>query len=175
MNLQNARPSGRTRRTWWKHALLAVAATCSAALGWSQTTITCTGTLGSFQSGSVTAAGVKNDGNMININTTGTGTRGWAHYDLTSIPAGSTVTAVTANFTTFTSVASGALNNMYGFTGDPATIPGTTLYAACASGTSFNNTSWAANALNTKAFNAAGLAFWRSLGYADELLQLRKV
>ena len=157
MNLQNARPTGRTRRTGWKHALLAVAATCSAALGWSQTTITCTGTSGSFQSGSVNSAGTKNDGNMITVNSSAN--RGWAHYDLTSIPAGSTVTAVTANFTTYTSTSSSATNNLYGFTGDPASIAGPALYTACGSGTSLNASSWTANALNTKVLNATGLAF----------------
>ena len=120
-------------------------------------TITCTGSAGSFNSGSVNSTGTKNDGNMVTINSSAN--RGWAHYDLTSIPLGATVTGVTANFTTFTSTSSTATNNLFGFTGDPATIAGATLYTNCGSGTSFNATSWTANALQTKAFNAAGIAF----------------
>jgi len=120
-------------------------------------TITCTGSAGSFNSGSVSSSGTKNDGNMVNVNSGAN--RGWAHFNLTSIPAGSNVTSVTANFTTYSSTSSVLGNNLYGFTGNPASIAGATLYANCASGSSFNNTSWSANAANSKAFNAAGEAF----------------
>lgn len=131
----------------------------SAAISHAQTTvtITCTGTTGSFNSGSVTSGGTKSDGNMVNLSSTGS--RGWARFDLSSIPAGSTVTAVTANFTTFSSTSSSVANNIYGFTGNPATMGGSALYTACASGSSFNNTSWTANASNSEALNAAGISF----------------
>jgi hypothetical protein len=124
---------------------------------WGQTTITCTGTAGSYKSGSVSAAGVKNDGAMVTINSSAN--RGWANFDLTTIPAGAIVTAVSATFTTYTSTSSSATNNLYGFTGDPATMGGAALYTACGTGSTFNNTSWTANAANTKVFTAAGIAF----------------
>ncbi|HTF03161.1 MAG TPA: hypothetical protein VK826_04015, partial [Bacteroidia bacterium] len=124
-----------------------------------QTTVTiqATGSAGSFNTGSVNAAGTKNDGDMITINQTAN--RGWAEFDLSSIPANAVVSAVTANFTTYSSVLSTAINNLYGFTGDPAVIPGATLYTNCGQGTSFNATSWTANALQTKVLNATGIAF----------------
>ena len=124
---------------------------------WGQTTITCTGTAGSYKSGSVSSAGVKSDGAMVTINSSGN--RGWANFDLTTIPAGATVTAVSATFTTYTSTSSSATNNLYGFTGDPATMGGVALYTACGAGSTFNNTSWTANGANTKVFTAAGIAF----------------
>ena len=119
-------------------------------------TITCTGAAGSYKSGSVSSAGTKNDGNMTTINSSSN--RGWAQFDLSSL-AGATVTAVTANFTTYTSTSSTATNNLYGFLGDPATMAGATLYTSCGSGTSFNASSWAANAANSKVFTAAGITF----------------
>lgn len=120
-------------------------------------TITATGTAGSFNTGSVNSAGVKNDGNMITINSGANA--GWAKFDMTSIPAGAVVMSVNCAFTTFTSTTSGALNNLYGFVGDPAVIAGATLYSNCNSGTTLNNTAWTANATNTKTLNAAGVTF----------------
>lgn len=123
-------------------------------------TITCTGTSGSFNSGSVTSGGTKSDGNLVNLSSTGS--HGWARYDLSSIPPGATVTSVTANFTTYSSTSSSIANNIYGFTGNPATMGGGALYSACASGSSFNNSSWTANAANSKTLNSAGIAFIQS-------------
>jgi subtilisin-like proprotein convertase family protein len=131
----------------------------SAAIGQAQVTvtITCTGTTGSFNSGSVNSSGTINDGNLVNLSSSSN--RGWARFDLSSIPTGATVTAVTSNFTTFSSTSSFVSNNIYGFTGNPSSMGGAALYSACASGSSFNNTSWTANAANSKAFNAAGITF----------------
>ena len=157
----NCKNSTNPRRTsWWRSlaTLCTAIFMLTAFVSQGQTvTITCTGAPGSFQSGSVNSAGTKNDGNMININSSMN--RGWAHYDLSSIPNSATVTAVTANFTTFSTTSSGATNNVYGFTGDPAVIAGATLYANCASAPTLNASSWSANALQTKVLNAAGLAF----------------
>ncbi|MEI6488935.1 MAG: GEVED domain-containing protein [Bacteroidota bacterium] len=126
--------------------------------GMSQTvTITCTGTAGSYASGSVNSSGVMNDGNMITINSSSN--RGWAHFDLSSIPASAIVSAVTANFYTYSSTTSSATNNVYGFTGDPSTTAGTTLYANCANGTSFNASTWSATGNQAKVLNATGIAF----------------
>ena len=120
-------------------------------------TITATGTAGSFNTGSVNSAGVKNDGNMITINSGANA--GWAKFDMTSIPAGAVVMSVNCAFTTYTSTTSGALNNLYGFVGDPAVITGTALYTSCNTGTSLNNTAWTVAATNTKTLNAAGITF----------------
>lgn len=144
-------------KTWMRSLFLVLFMTCCMSSFAQTVTITCTGASGSFNSGSVNATGTKNDGNMVTINTTTN--RGWAHYDLSSIPPSAIVSAVTANFTTFTSTSSTALNNLYGFTGNPSAIAGATLYTNCGSGSTFNNTAWTANAANSKALNAAGIAF----------------
>ena len=120
-------------------------------------TITATGTAGSFNTGSVNSGGTKNDGDMITINSGANA--GWAKFDLSSLPPSAVVTAVSCAFTTYSTTSSTAANNLYGFIGDPAVIAGTTLYTNCTSGTTFNNTSWTANATNTKVLNAAGVSF----------------
>jgi hypothetical protein len=120
-------------------------------------TITATGTTGSFNTGSVNSAGVKNDGNMVTINSGANA--GWAKFDMTAIPAGAVVMSVNCAFTTYTSTSSTALNNLYGFVGDPAVITGTALYTSCNTGTSLNNTAWTVAATNTKTLNAAGITF----------------
>src|ERR1700752_1206123 len=99
-------------------------------------TVTCTGSTGSYNSGSVNSAGTKNDGNMVTINSTTN--RGWAKFDLSSLPASAVIMSANCVFTTYTSTTSSATNNLYGFVGDPASIAGATLYTDCASGTSFN-------------------------------------
>jgi hypothetical protein len=144
-----------------KGYFLLFAAMLFSCFAFAQTTVTisATGTAGSFRTGSVSSAGVKNDGNMININSGAN--RGWAYYDLSTIPAGSTVTAVNAIFTTFSTTVSGATNNLYGFTGDPASMTGTALYTAAGAGTSISAASWAVG-LNTLALNATGLSFIQS-------------
>ncbi len=124
-----------------------------------QTTVTITaiGAAGSFNTGSVNSAGVKNDGNMININQTTNA--GWAKFDLTTLPAGAVVMSVNCAFTTYSTIASSAINNLYGFVGDPAVIAGATLYSNCNSGTTFNSSIWAANAINTHTLNTSGVSF----------------
>lgn len=133
---------------------------CAAANIQAQTaTITCTGTTGSFNSGFVTSGGTKTDGNLI-VDGATTLRRGWASFDLSSIPAGSTVTSVSLKFTvTSNNAVSGVANGIFGFIGTPSAIAGATLYANCASGTNFNNATWAQNTTNTLAFNAAGITF----------------
>lgn len=124
-----------------------------------QTTVTinATGTAGSYMTGSVNSAGTKNDDPMITINSGAN--RGWAHFDLSSIPSGASIVSANAIFTTYTSTSSTAVNNIYGFLGDPSVIAGATLYTNCGSGTSFNAAAWTANATNTQALNATGTAF----------------
>ena len=124
-------------------------------LGIAQTTVTITASSGPLLTGSVSSGGVTNDGNMVTINQTAN--RGWAYYDLSSIPYGAIVSAANVYFTTFTSVSSAATNTVTGFVGNPSVIPGATLYTTIGSGTVMNSSTWTANALNTKVVNAAGL------------------
>ncbi len=120
-------------------------------------TLRSNGLTGSYYTGSVSSAGVKNDGNMITINSSAN--RGWARYDLSYLPAGATIISANVVFTTYSTTLSGATNNIYGFTGDPNSMTGAALYTACGSGTSFNATSWAANTVLTKALNGTGVTF----------------
>ena len=124
-----------------------------------QTTVTITaiGATGSYVTGSVNSAGVKNDGDMINI--TSTANAGWAKFDVSSLPVSAVITNVLCAFTTYSTTSSAASNNLFGFVGDPAIIAGTTLYTNCNTGTSLNLTSWTANAANTKTLNSAGITF----------------
>ena len=125
-----------------------------------QTTINinATGTTGSYITGSVNAAGTKNDGDMVNLNSTTN--RGWATFDLSSIPVNALITGVTLNFTTTSaSVTSFATNFVYGFNGDPAIMAGTALYSACGTGVTLDASTWSAGALNTKVFNPTGQSF----------------
>ena len=147
--------------------VFAALALCFGVSAQTTVTVTATGTAGSFNTGSVNSAGVKNDGNMVNINSTTNA--GWAKFDLSTLPSSAVVMSVSCVFTTYTTTTSGALNNLYGFVGNPAVIPGTTLYTNCNSGTTLNNTSWTANAINTKTLNAAGVTFVQSNVTSNQL------
>lgn len=130
-----------------------------------QTTVTinATGTTGSFKTGGVNSTGTKVDGNMTNVSTTTGNNRGWAVFDLSSIPVGANITAVNVIFTTFSSTLSTANNTIRGTTGNPATIAGTTLFNQLNTGTLLNNTmSWPAAGTVTTPVIAAGLAFFQS-------------
>ncbi len=130
----------------------------SATLTYGQTvTLVCTGTSGSFNSGSVNAAGTKNDGNMVTINSGAN--RGWATFSLASIPSGAIINSATLEFTTFTSTSSSAVNSLTGFLGNPSALAGATLFSTIGSGTVMNSSSWAANLLNSKVVTAGGLTF----------------
>ena len=124
-------------------------------------TISATGTAGSLNTGSVSSTGVKSDGNLTNI--CDGCNRGFAQFDLTAIPAGSTITSVNVLFTTYSSTLSTATNYVGGTTGDPAAIAGSTLYTTlgtvASATTNFNASSWTASGVQTKAFNATGVSF----------------
>ena len=151
-----------------KHLFTSLALTALLLGAKSQTTvtITATGASGSFNTGSVNSAGVKNDGDMINLNAavTATSNAGFAKFNLSSvsIPTNAVVSSVIASFTTYSTTASGAINNLYGFIGNPAAITGTVLYTNCNTGTSLNASTWAANTVNNNALNATGVAFINS-------------
>ncbi|MES2777524.1 MAG: fibronectin type III domain-containing protein [Bacteroidota bacterium] len=121
-------------------------------------TINCTGTPGSYNSGTVSSAGIKTPGVMANLNNS-SANRGWASFDLSGIPAGVNFISASLRFTTFNATSSDSYNDLYGFGGSPAVTNGTSLFAQCGSGSSFNNSNWLANGVNTDTFNAAGLAF----------------
>lgn len=150
-------------------AVFAMLVCDNSSLAQTNVTIYATGAANSFKTGSVNSGGTKNDGHMVTINSGAN--RGWAVFDLSTLPAGAVISAATVKFTTYTSTLSTANNNIYGFTGDPATMAGAALYTACGAGTTFNNTSWTANALQTKVLAAAGLTFLNnSVGNANTCL-----
>jgi hypothetical protein len=120
-------------------------------------TISCTGTAGSFNSGSVSSAGVKNDGNMTTINSSAN--RGWGKFDLSSLPPTATIISANVVFTTFSTTLSTASNNIFGFTGDPAVIAGTALYDSCTLAPSFSSSGWDANTTMSRALNSSGISF----------------
>lgn len=122
-----------------------------------QVTVTINASTGTLQSGSVNSGGTKNDGDLVNITTSSN--RGWAVFDLSTIPAGAVITSANVIFTTFSSVNSTATNNIRGLIGDPASIAGASLYTQLNGGTQLNASSWTVNTTNTKGVTAAGLTF----------------
>ena len=132
------------------------------AAGLAQTTVTinCTGAEGSFNSGYVNSTGaIKSDGNLIVDGNNTPLKRGWASFNLSSIPAGSIINSVTLKFTVTSNNSSGNPNGIFGFSGIPSSTAGATLYTNAGSGTNFNNSSWTQNTTNSLGFNAAGTAF----------------
>lgn len=125
-------------------------------------TINATGTTGSFRTGGVNSTGTKVDGNLVNVSTTTGNNRGWAVFDLSTIPAGATIQSVNIIFTTYSSTLSTATNSIRGTTGNPASITGTALYSQLNTGTLLNSASWAANTTITAAVSATGLAFFQA-------------
>ncbi|MFN5325200.1 MAG: SBBP repeat-containing protein [Bacteroidota bacterium] len=118
-----------------------------------------TGISGSYATGSVSSAGAKSDGNLVNL-LPSTGNRGWAKFNLSSIPSNATITNASLTFTTYNTTTANIANNIYGFTGDPSTIAGTTLYSNCASGGAIATpVAWNVNTTTTIPLNAAGLSF----------------
>ena len=132
-------------------------------LGFAQitTTINCTGATGSFNSGTASSTGTRTDGNLTNLDgSSATTVRGWAYFDLSSIPAGSVVNSVTLKFTvTSNNPVSSVNNEIHGFTGMPSSMTGAALYTNARNGTSFNTATWTQNAINSIVFNATGIAF----------------
>jgi hypothetical protein len=119
------------------------------------TTITCTGTSGSFKSGAVNPSGTKFDGQITNLNVLDH--RGWANFNLSSIPVGATILSASLTFTTYSSSSSTLWNTLYGFNGDPASMSGSALYAACIAGPVLDNSAWNSNQVNSKTVSAAGI------------------
>ncbi len=134
---------------------------------YAQTTVSvyATGTTGSYHTGSVNVNGVKYDGNIDSVSFGAAAPyfptiRGWAEFDLSSLPVGATISSVTLYFTTYNgTTSSGASNPITGFLGDASTMTGTNLYNAILNGTSLAATIWTANGLQTASLGTAGNSF----------------
>jgi hypothetical protein len=128
----------------------------------------------SMNTGYVISGGTKSTGNML-VSTSTTYGRGWAKFPLTSIPSGSVITAVTIKFYTYGGTASATSNTIRGFTGDPVTMTGSTLYSTIGSGTVYNTSTWTIGttttpSLNTKVLTATGITYVQnqlSTGYVN--------
>jgi hypothetical protein len=113
----------------------------------------------SMNTGYVKSTGSKTSGSML-ISLSSTYGRGWVKFPLTSIPLGSVINDVTIKFYTFGGTSSTSSNTIRGFTGDPVTMTGSTLYSTIGSGTTYNTSTWTIGtsttpSLNTKVLSSA--------------------
>ena len=106
----------------------------------------------SMNTGYVTSAGTKNSGDM-QVSTGINYGRGWAKFSLSSIPTSATITGVTIKFYTFGGTSSATTNTIRGFTGNPTTMTGSTLYSAIGTGTVFNTSTWTIGTINSPSLN----------------------
>ncbi len=132
---------------------------CMSLVALSQTTtvtIFATGAAGSFKTGTSTTT-VRADGNIV---TTANTRRGYAVFDLSSLPAGVAVTSCTLGFNVATYAGAGTPSgwNTLGFSGDLSTVTAAgTLFTDMGSGTSLATTTYGTAAGNgTQNFTAAG-------------------
>lgn len=128
-------------------------------------TINCTGTSGSYKSGSVTSAGVVTDGNMLVSNGTGT-PRGWAVFNIASLGIPSNANITTVSYRINKIAAAGGANTptctVYGIAGDESVNSGAgaTLYSHLNTGTVLSTAVFGnAAGSNTLTLNAASLTF----------------
>lgn len=121
-----------------------------------------TGSTGSYKTGNTTAT-VRADGNIM---TTATTQRGWAVFDLSSLPAGITVTSVEIGGSVINYGGSGTPASWVtrGYAGDLSTVTtASTLFANCASGTIMSTASYGATTGNfALTSTAAGNTFIQS-------------
>lgn len=108
--------------------------------------------------GYVRSNGVKTDGNML-VSTSTTYGRGWAKFDLSSIPSNAVVTGVSIHFYTFGTSTSSSLNYITGFIEDPSTIAGTVLYNTIVNSQLFNTSTWATPGWQSKTLDQAAWGF----------------
>ena len=111
-----------------------------AAFGQTTVTLYSTGATGTLITGSATST-VTTDGNIV---TTSTTTRGYAVFDLSSIPASATITSCVIGFNVSASAGGPASGwNTYGYAGDLSTVitPGV-LFADMVAGTSLSTASY---------------------------------
>jgi hypothetical protein len=110
----------------------------------------------SMNTGYVQSNGTKYSDNM-QVSTSTTYGRGWAKFPLTAIPAGSTVNSVVIEFYTFGGTASTGVNSIKGFTGDPVSMAGATLYTTIGAGATYNSSTWTIGTTTTPSLNSRTL------------------
>ena len=110
-----------------------------------------------FSTGYVTSSGVKTSGNMLVSSNTLYG-RGWARFPLNSIPSNATIISANLKFYTFNGVSSSVSNTITGFTGNPITITGTTLYNTIGNGIALNSSTWIMGTISNPALNNKSLS-----------------
>jgi hypothetical protein len=110
-----------------------------------------------FASGYVKSTGVKYSGNLL-VSLTSTYGRGWARFPLNSVPSNATITSANVRFYTYDGVSSATSNTIKGFTGNPITMTGSTLYSTIDNGTSLNNSSWSMGTIQNPAQNTKSLS-----------------
>ena len=136
---------------------------CIGFAGFSQTTVTIwanTATAGTFITGNASSTGVRTD-NTIVATGTAPAKRGYAVFDLSTIPAGSQITSVTAGFYV-SGVAGGTITTTtYGYPGDLSTVTvPATLYADMIAGTALTAVAYtAATGNKTIVSTAAAVTF----------------
>ncbi len=124
-------------------------------------TIYSTGAAGSFTTGTATSAPTDADGNIV---ASGAISRGYGVFDLSSIPAGATITSCIIGFNVASYTGFGAASgwNTYGYAGDLSTFSGApaTLFANMVAGTSLSTATYGGSPGNkTLASTAAAIAF----------------
>ena len=128
-----------------------------------QTTVVLTPTNATNWTGSVVAAGTIATPTMTGVLTSSTiGARGFARFDLSTIPSGAVITAATMRITTATPTSSSTSTaNAVTVTGtDPLVASGAALYTALGAGTVANTASWAGAAPATfnLSFSSGGIS-----------------
>ena len=137
---------------------------CFGFAAFAQTTVTiyATGATGSYITGTATnfGGGTRADGNISSSSNT---TRGYAVFDLSSIPAGATVTSVVVGFNVSGYFGGGAPSgwNTYGYVGDLSLVTvATTLFGDMVAGTSLSTATYGvATGNQTLASTAASTTF----------------
>jgi hypothetical protein len=114
-------------------------------------------TSSNLNTGYVTSSGTKYSDNM-QVSTSTSYGRGWAKFSLSSIPTSATINSVTIIFYTYGGTSSTNANTITGFTGDPLTMVGSTLYSAIGSGTSFNTSTWSIGTTTSPSLNSKSLS-----------------
>ena len=117
---------------------------CLSFVTFAQSTVTiyATGLTGSYITGTASSFGTRTDGNIV---TSGTTFRGYAVFDLSSIPAGATITSVVIGFNVSGYGGGGAPSgwNTYGYVGDLSTVTtAATLFADMVAGTSLTTATY---------------------------------
>lgn len=143
---------------------------CISFAAFAQTTVTIysTGAAGSYTTGNATTAGggVRNDGNIVSTTSGFATVRGYAVFDLSSIPAGATVTSVVIGFNVSAYGGFGAPSgwDTYGYAGDLSlVIVPATLFADMIAGTSLSTATYGvATGNQTLASTAASTTFIQS-------------